>query len=465
DNWGSQVAATSSPITGNGTAANPITLQNGNAPGQILIWDGASWTIATPAVRNGLTFALAPTPAIELGGNLIRNTDIALGGFNLTFTGVTGNIGIGTANPTERLHVEGNLRLQGAFMPNNLPGTNGSLLLSAGAGAPPVWLAPGAVGSILIIGPGGTPVWAPNPICVTATTNRIMKFTSPTSTCNTTLAENATNQIWNQGDGPGAPGPGIKFSIYGSGANPIAILGFTAAGGISGVGIWGYNASATGTGIAGSGNGAVTTYVVPNGSGGSFTGTETGLAAFATNDAGDREAAYLQIGINVPQGWLVGSSFMGTTYKIVGPGQVSTLVSSPGNFQDKIMFAPEAPEVVFMDFGSGQLQNGQAYIALDPIFANNIVVNEQHPLRVYIQLEDECEGVYVTNKSSRGFEVRELRGGRSNARFSWYVIANRKDEVEPTTGKIISRHEGLRFPPAPRRHKAERITLPTPQGN
>ncbi len=35
-----------------------------------------------------------------------------------------------------------------------------------------------------------------------------------------------------------------------------------------------------------------------------------------------------------------------------------------------------------MDVGQGQLQNGRAYITLDPIFAKNIVVNSQHPLRV-----------------------------------------------------------------------------------
>jgi hypothetical protein len=112
------------------------------------------------------------------------------------------------------------------------------------------------------------------------------------------------------------------------------------------------------------------------------------------------------------------------------------------------MFAPEAPEVLIMDFGMGQLQEGRAYVELDPIFSHNIIVNERHPLRVYIQLEDECEGVYVTNKSERGFEVRELRGGRSHARFSWYVVANRKDERDPTTGEIVSKYEGLRFPPA-----------------
>jgi hypothetical protein len=112
------------------------------------------------------------------------------------------------------------------------------------------------------------------------------------------------------------------------------------------------------------------------------------------------------------------------------------------------MFAPEMAEIHFMEVGQGQLQGGRAYIQLDPIFAKNIVVNEQHPLRVLIQLEDECNGVRVTNKSQHGFEVIELNGGTSNARFTYFVIANRADEKDEY-GNVISKHEGVRFPPAP----------------
>ncbi|MDW8236746.1 MAG: hypothetical protein RMK98_09040, partial [Bacteroidia bacterium] len=103
----------------------------------------------------------------------------------------------------------------------------GNLLLSQGPGVAPVWLANGAVGSILMsMGPGSNPVWSPNPICTSPTLNRFIKFTSttPTSVCNTTLAELAAapNNIWNA-DGAAAPDATDKFSIYSLSSAPWAI--------------------------------------------------------------------------------------------------------------------------------------------------------------------------------------------------------------------------------------------------
>jgi hypothetical protein len=51
----------------------------------------------------------------------------------------TGNVGIGAIIPTEVLDVVGNVKFSGALMPNNLPGTFGQVLTSAGAGSAPTW--------------------------------------------------------------------------------------------------------------------------------------------------------------------------------------------------------------------------------------------------------------------------------------------------------------------------------------
>ncbi|MBW2938827.1 hypothetical protein KXJ69_11960 [Aureisphaera sp. CAU 1614] len=142
-----------------------------------------------------------------------------------------------------------------------------------------------------------------------------------------------------------------------------------------------------------------------------------------------------------------GARYGNTNYKIIGNGNVSTIVDGvDGN--KKIMFAPEAPEVLFEDYGIGQLSNGAAFIDIDPNFTNNIIVDTDHPLKVFIQLEGDCNGVYVTQKSAEGFMVKELQNGNSNVSFSWHIVANRKDEVGGNSSEN-SEYADLRFPDAP----------------
>ena len=53
-----------------------------------------------------LSFVLTPTPAIELGGSLIKNTDINLAGYVLTASG-NGRVGIGltSSNASSKVHI------------------------------------------------------------------------------------------------------------------------------------------------------------------------------------------------------------------------------------------------------------------------------------------------------------------------------------------------------------------------
>ncbi|MEZ4874667.1 MAG: hypothetical protein R2793_04285 [Flavobacteriaceae bacterium] len=143
-----------------------------------------------------------------------------------------------------------------------------------------------------------------------------------------------------------------------------------------------------------------------------------------------------------------GARYGTTNYKIIGNGTVSTIVEGTDG-KNKIMFAPEAPEVLFEDYGIGTLSNGNAFITIDPNFSNNIIVDEKHPLKVFIQLEGDCNGVYVTEKTAQGFMVKELQNGTSNTSFSWHIVANRKDE-KGSTLQENSDYANLRFPNAPK---------------
>jgi len=137
----------------------------------------------------------------------------------------------------------------------------------------------------------------------------------------------------------------------------------------------------------------------------------------------------------------------GTNFKILGTGNVSTVVKDLNN-KNVILFAPEGPEPLFEDYGNGVLVNGKAHIVIDPVFAKNISVNDKHPLRVFIQLNGDCNGVFTTNITGKSFDVVELKGGMSNVKFVWHVVGNRADDYD-NDGKLSSKNADLRLPPGP----------------
>jgi len=141
----------------------------------------------------------------------------------------------------------------------------------------------------------------------------------------------------------------------------------------------------------------------------------------------------------------------GALRKIDGSGAAGTIVKDLDN-KPVLMTSIEAPEVLFSDYGRGQLVNGKAYIQLDPIYTKNIVVDENNHMKVFIQLEGDCEGVYVTNKTENGFEVRELKGGQSNVNFSYMVTSNRANQ-QSDNGVTFPFDSSTRFAagPSPRK--------------
>lgn len=209
--------------------------------------------------------------------------------------------------------------------------------------------------------------------------------------------------------------------------------------------------SATGVGVMGSGNNITTPTVPAVGGGGSFTGTVGGVFGYTTTTGNiTTYGGYFQTGGATSYayvGYRNGAPW--TNYKIAGNGSVATIVKNTTG--DRIMLTcPEAPEVVFQDFGIGQLVNGQAHITIDPDLAININVSEDHPLKVYITPEGDCNGVYVTNKSANGFDVIELMGGQSNVPFSWQIVATRADEETVLRdGSVVQTVYSQRFAPAP----------------
>lgn len=251
-----------------------------------------------------------------------------------------------------------------------------------------------------------------------------------------------TQPDWNVG----AVGTGIQAGLMGTSTNPPS--NFTDRQG-------GYF-SVTNTADTIEATASIAGYDSANGIyyGGYFDGGQDSNGGFISNNNGDINGD----GNTTDYAW-VGVRYFGTNYKIMGGGSVSTVVNSVDNVLDdnrgRIMYAPESPEITFTDSGVGKLVNGETVIKIDKILAKNIHVSEKHPLKVFIQLEGDCKGVFVTNKSAKGFTVKELQEGKSNVKFSWQLIAVRADSKDKD-GNIRSKHVGVRFPLAPKRIEKDR---------
>ncbi len=230
------------------------------------------------------------------------------------------------------------------------------------------------------------------------------------------IGYNGANSYWN--------GAGGSFSGYGTGLYATA------------------SDASNGNGIVAAANGeAAVTYT--GGSGGSFTGSVTGVNGIAKGISDYDAGGYFKCGNGT---WVyVGTSIGGTMYDTYGNGTNAKSVKSLGKGYVG-MFTPISPEILLQDYGSGKLVNGKAHIDIDPVLTKNIFVNKKHPLRVFIQLEGDCKGVYVTNKTAKGFDVVELQGGMSNINFSWTITANRADSYSDDGKTLESKHVDVRFP-------------------
>ncbi|PKN95101.1 MAG: hypothetical protein CVU43_24450 [Chloroflexi bacterium HGW-Chloroflexi-5] len=92
----------------------------------------------------------------------------------------------------------------------------------------------------------------------------------------------------------------------------------------------------------------------------------------------------------------------------------------------KALYCVESPENYFEDYGTAHLVNGRAVINIDPLFLETILIDENNPYKVFIQLVDEIPNNVHIVKKNNYFEVVENNGGTSNAEFDWRLVAKRK---------------------------------------
>jgi hypothetical protein len=136
-------------------------------------------------------------------------------------------------------------------------------------------------------------------------------------------------------------------------------------------------------------------------------------------------------------------------------GTVKGVVQADGGARQVSLYAMQSPENWFEDFGSGVLTNGAMAVPLDPIFAST--VNTAIDYHVFLTARGECEGLYVTNLTPSGFEVRELHHGSSNVAFDYRVVAKRAGYENQRLDDVTERYQKMREQEEKRRERMQQL--------
>ncbi|MFZ0286467.1 MAG: hypothetical protein WAL32_14650, partial [Terriglobales bacterium] len=141
-------------------------------------------------------------------------------------------------------------------------------------------------------------------------------------------------------------------------------------------------------------------------------------------------------------------------------GSKSAVVPVDGGAHKVALYAVEAPENWFEDFGSGHLANGAASVTFDSIYVQT--VNTTTEYHVFLTPRGDCEGLYVADETPAGFEVRELHHGASNVDFDYRIVAKRSGYENIRLADFTERYKGLalQHEKMRQRRRAQQATQP-----
>jgi hypothetical protein len=124
-------------------------------------------------------------------------------------------------------------------------------------------------------------------------------------------------------------------------------------------------------------------------------------------------------------------------------GAKSAAVPHPDGSHRRL-YCVESPESWFEDVGEAQLTCGQLEVPFDPDFASLVAADQYH---VFLTEYGGHNDLTVAERTPRGFRV-EAKDRTSEARFSWRVMAKRKDIAGPRLETVTIPPEPM-LPPVP----------------
>jgi hypothetical protein len=207
----------------------------------------------------------------------------------------------------------------------------------------------------------------------------------------------------------GVRGDGTKIGVHGGSDQGIGVLGDDGFGGEAneaGIGVQGI--SGQGTGVKGTAHSGI----------GVLASADTGVALGAIG------------GSKGPAGVFVGQVVVFGNQVVTGTK--SAALAQPDGFH-RLLYCMESPESWFEDFGEAKLSRGKAKVMLAADFARTVNTKQYH---VFLTAYGDSNGLFISKRSTRGFEVREQNGGSSTIRFSYRIVAHRKDVTAKRMAKV-----------------------------
>jgi hypothetical protein len=211
-------------------------------------------------------------------------------------------------------------------------------------------------------------------------------------------------------------GLGSGYGVYGKSSNGQGVYGISS----SGNGVEGHT-----TGAAA----AVAGYALNTATGGegviaeSNNSADAGVAIYAQ---GDNSTSELFSSFNKATG---GSCVIDQNANLTCTGTIMGSVERSqhrnSNGQKVLAYGSESTSATLEDFGTARMSGGVANIWFDPAFASTI--DRNRPYYVFLTPLGETRGLYVSIKTSNGFQVRETEGGRSRVSFDYRIVARPLD--------------------------------------
>jgi hypothetical protein len=275
----------------------------------------------------------------------------------------------------------------------------------------------------------------------TATASNAIRASSTSNANPTIFAQNAGSAQAIQGLNTAGVG------VQGSSGTALGVYGNSG----SGTGVWGDSDTNTGvTGRSNSGPGVqgqstnnAGVYGTSVNSYGVYATTAAQPAVYAqatagnTGVQGESNSGYGIYGHSVTgqAGHFDGAVVVNGAFTVVGGPKSAAVPFTDGSVRR--LYATEAPESWFEDYGEARIVNGRASVPIPADFAQ--AVNTAAPYYVFTESNTaEIQALAVTVRAGDHFEVKANGEGQVSGVFSYRIVAKRKDVAAPRFERVTS---------------------------